>query len=612
MKRIVLIVLFLLCHVCQSQTSSYLDSIFSLQDRMSKRQFVQTIVSIEYDKALTNSKKYLALTQDAEKIALELGDQELLAKSYAALSLAYHFSSKFDMAIEYTLKSAKLYQQLDDIENYADSYISLGWKIKNRDLEKALFYMMKGILILEKSDTKSIKLIGAYNNYGVLKQRLSQFDSAYYYHKKSLDLCVVNKDSIGIPFAQTHIAEVYIKKKQFDLAEQYLNDALQIRKNRNDVYGITDSQLYLGDLHYAKKEYRKAIIHFKEAEKMASKNHYFPLRKYALEYLYKSYDKISDTQNAFLYYKTYTYLKDSILNKDTNTRIAELEIQFQTAEKEKEIVTQKEQILENELTIKTRNLYAIVLGFALITLGIISFGVYKRNQFRRKQLLKELALKDALATIKTQNKLQEQRLRISQDLHDNIGSQLTFITSSLDNLKFVSKEMSPTMQEKLTGIGNFTTDTIDQLRDTIWAMNRNEITSEDLHNRMLNFISKAKNVTSEIQFNLKNTIPNPMTFSSVSGMHIFRIFQEGINNALKYSNASTVNILLENDNNSFTIYIEDNGIGFDLENVTFGNGLLNMKKRALEASGKISVNSKLGNGTSIILTIPLQNTSNDV
>ena len=472
--------------------------------------------------------------------------------------------------------------------------------------------MIKGIRVLEKIDRNSIKLIGAYNNYGALKQRLSQLDSAYYYHEKSLSLCVVKNDSIGIPFAQTHMAEVHIKRKQFRLAEKYLNNALTIRNKRNDVYGITDSQLYLGDLYYAKKEYRKAIIHFTKAEKMAFENHYFPLRKYALQYLSKSYDQISDTQNAFLYYKTYTSLKDSILNKDTNSRIAELEIQFQTAENEKEIATQKEQILENELTIKTRNLYAIVLGFAFITLGIILFGVYKRNQFRRKQLLKELALKDALATIKTQNKLQEQRLRISQDLHDNIGSQLTFITSSLDNLKFISKEMSSTMKEKLTGIGDFTTDTIDQLRDTIWAMNRNEITSEDLHSRMLNFISKAKNAATEIKFNLTNTIHNSITFSSVSGMHIFRIFQEGINNALKYSNATKIDIVLDNDNNAFNIHIEDNGIGFDLENVTFGNGLFNMKKRALEAGGKISVSSKLGNGTSIILTIPIQNTSNDV
>jgi len=612
MKRISVIVLFLICHICQSQTGSYLDSISSLEDRLSQEQFLQTIVNIDYDKALTNSKKYLVLTQKAEKIALELGNQEFLAKTYAALSLAYHFSSKFDLAIEYTLKSAKLYQALGDIENYADSYISLGWKIKNRDFEKAIFYMIKGIRILEKADAGSIKLRGAYNNYGVLKQRQSQLDSAYYYHKRSLDLCIVNKDSIGIPFAQTHIAEIYMKRKEFRLAEKYLNNALEIRRSRNDIYGITDSQLYLGDLYYAKKDFEKAISYFKKAEKMAAENHYFPLRKYALEYLSKSYDALSDTKNAFFYYKTYTSLKDSVLNKDTNARIASLEIQFQTAEKEKEISKQKEQLLENELTIKTRNLYALLLGFAFIILAIISFGLYKRNQFKRVQFQKELELKDILATVKTQNKLQEQRLRISRDLHDNIGSQLTFITSSLDNLKFVSKEMSKTMREKLTDINDFTIETIDQLRDTIWAMNKNEISSDDLHNRMLTFIDKAKNATSNIQFKLENNIHSSEPFSSVFGIHIFRISQEAINNALRHANASKITIFLEGNEEYFKMSIVDNGQGFDPENSQTGNGLHNMKKRAQDVGGTLLINSKLNKSTHIILNIPLKNTSNDV
>lgn len=611
MKRIALFILFLISHICQAQSGIYLDSITSLDGKISEDQFLQTVLNIKYDEALTNSKKYLALVINAKEIASKKEDKEKMAEVYKALSLAYHFSSKYELSVEYILKSAEIYEALNDLENYANSYTSLGWKIKDRDLKKAVFYMLKGIQTLEELDSHSVHLIAAYNNYGVLKQRTSQLDSAFFYHKKSLDLCISRKDSIGIPFAQTHIAEIYIKKKKFKLAENYLQTALSIRKTRNDIYGVTDSKLYLGDLYYAKKEYQKAIIHFKEAEKMALENHYFPLRKYALEYLSKSYDQISDTKNALRYYKIFTSLKDSILNKDTNTKIAELEIQFQTAEKEKEIAKQKEELLENELTIKTRNLYALALSFALITLGVISFGIYKRNRLKRKQLQKELALKDALSTIKTQNKLQEQRLRISQDLHDNIGSQLTFITSSLDNLKYIPKDGSSTMLERISGISDFTIDTIDQLRDTIWAMNSDQITSEDLHRRMQNFITKAESITSKIQFNLNNTIDVLITFDSISGMHIFRIFQEGINNILKHASASEATVVLESNDTSFKMCIRDNGIGFDPTDTTEGNGLNNMKKRAQDVKGSISI-SPTTKGTSVTLTIPLRNTTNDV
>ena len=80
--------------------------------------------------------------------------------------------------------------------------------------------------------------------------------------------------------------------------------------------------------------------------------------------------------------------------------------------------------------------------------------------------------------------MQEQRLRISRDLHDNIGSQLTFIISSIDNLKFVTKDVNEKLKDKLSSISSFTSDTIFQLRDTIWAMNKSEITIEDLHARI--------------------------------------------------------------------------------------------------------------------------------
>ena len=61
---------------------------------------------------------------------------------------------------------------------------------------------------------------------------------------------------------------------------------------------------------------------------------------------------------------------------------------------------------------------------------------YNQQKLKNRQLQKENELKDALIKIETQNRLQEQRLRISRDLHDNIGAQLTFIISSIDYLKY--------------------------------------------------------------------------------------------------------------------------------------------------------------------------------
>lgn len=220
------------------------------------------------------------------------------------------------------------------------------------------------------------------------------------------------------------------------------------------------------------------------------------------------------------------------------------------------------------------------------------------------QLLKERELQDALLKIETQNKLQEQRLQISRDLHDNIGSQLTFIISSIDNLKFALGNQNPKIDEKLTNISSFTRETIVELRDTIWAMNKEEITVEDLETRISNFIENAKISLSGTQFifssNLKSTQLKP--FSSRDGMNIYRIIQESVNNAIKHAKATKIEVMIQELENQICIEIIDNGSGFNLQETEKGNGLNSIEKRASELNSKLTVKSD-SNGTNITLDL---------
>ncbi|MCF6168298.1 7TM diverse intracellular signaling domain-containing protein [Lutibacter sp.] len=210
-----------------------------------------------------------------------------------------------------------------------------------------------------------------------------------------------------------------------------------------------------------------------------------------------------------------------------------------------------------------------------------------------------------------QNKIYNQRLKISRDLHDNIGSQLTFIISSIDNLKFITKNSDEVVKNKLSEINQFTNNTISQLRDTIWAMNKNEISFEDFQGRVLAFIEKAKIATHGIKFNLNSTVSSPIFFSSIKGINIFRVIQEAINNAIKYANASEIIININEINNKLIIEIKDNGTGFNLDTVELGNGLKNMQHRIEEINGEITIYSVINKGTSIIISC-LKNKTNAV
>ena len=238
-----------------------------------------------------------------------------------------------------------------------------------------------------------------------------------------------------------------------------------------------------------------------------------------------------------------------------------------------------------------------------IVLSIFGYLLYKQQKLKNNQLQKESELKEALVKIETQNKLQEQRLRISRDLHDNIGAQLTFIISTIENLQLGFKITNKKLVDKLANISEFTKETIYELRDTIWAMNRNEITFEDLQSRISNYIEKVHVSDEKIDFSFQvdKNVNLSKTFTSVEGMNIYRIIQESINNSLKYAEAKSIQVVIKNEGDKLLITIADDGKGFDMEKVEYGNGINNMKKRTEDIKATFNISSEIGNGTVIQL-----------
>lgn len=206
-----------------------------------------------------------------------------------------------------------------------------------------------------------------------------------------------------------------------------------------------------------------------------------------------------------------------------------------------------------------------------------------------------------------QKKLYEQRLKISRDLHDNIGAQLTFIISSIENLPYGFNITNSKLTDKLQNISAFTKDTIYELRDTIWAMNKNNISLEDLQIRISNFVKKASSHAEQVRFNfyVAEDVSKDIVFSSVAGMNIYRIIQESVNNAFKYAEPKTILVSIEQTDVTLNFAIVDDGKGFDLNTIEKGNGLNNMKKRSNDIGAIITIESETNKGTAVKLALSI-------
>ncbi len=538
--------------------------------------------------------------KDAEKISYELG----MAGAHSQLSLVYAYQGKYEESTKSSIEGIKIYEKLNQLDRVADYYAEMGYSMKYRDMEKALYYMQKGKTIAEANNFEN-ELKDIYNNYGVLKEINKELDSALFYFEKGLQIKLKLNDTIGIPYSWSNLAGVYGLQENFSKSREYFNKSLQQRLQWADSLGIAENYTQLGEVFVAEQKWSNAIPLVHKSLPISKKKQYQNLTQYNYKLLSDIYKKLKNTDSALYYFEQYAAIKDSVHGLKVQERIAALNVEFETEKKQNEILQQRAQLAEKDLEVRRKNTFIFgSLGLALI-LGLLGYLLYNQQKLRNRQLQKESELKTALAKIETQNKLQEQRLRISRDLHDNIGAQLTFIISSIDNLKFGFTDISEKLGSKLSNISSFTQQTIYELRDTIWAMNKENITFEDLQARIANFIEHAKNASekTDFSFNIEGNIDEAHVFSSVVGMNIYRIIQEAVNNALKYASADEIEVNISEKEAKYNIEITDDGIGFDQDNTELGNGLNNMKKRAREVGGTLHIKSSK-KGTSVLLKVP--------
>lgn len=576
--------------------------IVSAQDSDYKSE-IDSLNNVSYEKRIAtdsfNVQKYLDNLNKSQKINYPKG----IAESYANLSLIYFYKGKYDISTDYFLKAINQFKSIGEFAKAGELYGLYGYRLKNTDLKKAAEYMQTGIHMAEKANAKT-ELLSLYDNYGVIKEQNGEYDSAFYFYNKSLSMKESANDEVGIPYSLNKIASLKTELGNYKEAKELFDQAYKLRLKLNDKVGIAENLSFYGTFYEIQNNHTTAINYFKQALEASKKAGYSWLT-------YKLYNALSDNsvakgdyKNAFDYLKDQMVYRDSIYNMESTVNRNELEVQFETNEKEKKILEQRADLAEKKLELEQKNIALYSLGFLILLIGIITFMIYRTQKIKNKQLKRENELKDSLIKIEAENKVQQERLRISRDLHDNIGSQLTFIISSLDNLKFRLANKNPEAEGKLGEINHFTKNTINELRDTIWAMSKENISFADLRIRIHNFIENAKLAAPQINFKVEISpeVNESHNFSAFEGINLYRLIQEAVNNAIKYSGALEIKINFEKQNGRFKISISDNGKGIPADRMKAGNGMGNMKNRIEEMGGNFKIDSTDGKGTKLEFT----------
>jgi len=209
-----------------------------------------------------------------------------------------------------------------------------------------------------------------------------------------------------------------------------------------------------------------------------------------------------------------------------------------------------------------------------------------------------------LLALEQRRALAEERSRISRDMHDEVGSGLTEIVVLSEAARAEEAESRST---SLAGIGKRSRELLDAIGAIIWALNPDN----DRLDRLVAFLREAsarqaEHFALDTRFKLPARLPDRAIGAGIV-RHVTLIVREAVNNACKHSKATMLTITVEISGDQLRLVIEDNGSGFDPATAAGqGNGLGNMHARAQAVNGTLAVDSRPGQGTRVVICLPIQ------
>jgi signal transduction histidine kinase len=257
-----------------------------------------------------------------------------------------------------------------------------------------------------------------------------------------------------------------------------------------------------------------------------------------------------------------------------------------------------------------QNIELVVLGTAALLLPVLAILIFINLYFRRKRrqeahlkAIKEAHQKAMLeASIETQEVMRRQ---IGGDLHDDIGTLLSATRLSLAQLgKKVREDQSEEYFQKTQQMLNEAISNVRRISKELMPSTLDEFGLVTALEEFAEKITSSTNVV--VSFRLSG---DNKRFSKKIELPLYRITQELTNNALKYSKASSVEVLLSNHEEVLRLEIKDDGEGFDYEEVmnqpSRGIGLRNIESRVSVLQGKMQFDVAKGRGSNIWVEVPV-------
>lgn len=599
------------------------------------------------------SKHYEAIDLQKAREFAEMAGQftkndSLSAEICNQLGRTYFFMAELDSAIYYFDKTKQLLKQLNDQKSIAIINISLGAvQLRQGDYNGTIKTLTESATFFEETNDK-LNAAKCYSNISTALAELENFEQAIEYNERALDvfesqnllsfqlitlpnlaaqhykngdtLKAINYnleaeklaanagDKRSLSIIYNNLGSIYLDTNPLK-AKDYLEKTIFLKNEINLKSGIEVALGNLGYLSLKSGDYKTAISYYKQIVPMVKGKQLV----FAYNQLKDCYIHLNQLSTALDYSEKAMILNDSILNAENQKIFTEIQTKYETEKKEKEIFELQTRNLEVEFKKnRNRNLLFIVLGILIATIfivyllltsskrkRIVAEQTLKINQQETSQILKNQELNGIDAIISAQ---EEERKRIADDLHDNLGSKIATLKLYIEKIR-TQKSLSKEKEEVVDKLKILADDTYREVRKIAYNKNFGALINQGLI-PSITTIAGEISISEKLQIDVININVKKRIKNNIE-IQVFRSVQELLTNIIKHADATEATIQFSEDDNRLNIMVEDNGKGFNIKEIKNGLGLTNIEKRIEKIDGNIVIDSTPGNGTTVILDIPL-------
>ena len=435
-------------------------------------------------------------------------------------------------------KAEQVLRELKDYENLGRTLITLGnvYYLQYKDSISERLYLEA--LRHFQAIGDSTGLVDANKNLGALyfeKGSRSDTIKGVTFIKNSLNY-VRSSDTVSRFQSNLGLAELYTYSGNLSAARTYLELCSSLLPRIKALHIIDDYYYCWHDYHKRKGNFEQALSNYK---------------------LYKVY-------------------QDSILSAEKVKQLSELNVRYETKQKEEQIRLLNAQRKAQQLTLLV---VIILVVFSGVLSGLLFLRYRNRQEVRKKQELQE--------------QKEAERMRIARDMHDEIGAGLTRILMRSEQVKMQlrsGKELQNGVVVSLERIADESRELSHNIGEIIWSLNPRNDSLDDLlayiRSYAYDYLEEAE-IACVIKF--PGNVPD-IPLSPEQRRNVFLIVKESLNNIVKHANATRVEIEVRLLGKQFSINIQDNGKGMtNYISQNRGNGLGNMEKRVSECGGNFSV-----------------------